>query len=129
MSERAAVAAAALSMGRMRRNDSSPSAYRKDVEPPLRALLEAVREVILDVAPDAKEGIGHGMLDYPGLANLAAQKGYVGLYVAPEVLARHKDRFPGVSAGKSCLRFKRLEQADPKALRALLRDVKKTRRT
>ncbi len=108
----------------MKRDASSPQAYRADVSGAQRELLDAIRDVILDVVPASSEGIAHGMLDYPGLANLAAQKDYVGLYVAPEILAKHKERFPGVSMGKSCLRFRRADQADPKALRALLRDVK-----
>ena len=108
----------------MRRPDESPEVYRASVEAPLREVLEAVRSVVLEVVPEDRECIGHGMLDYPGLANLAAQKDYVALYVAPAVLERHRDAFPGVSAGKSCLRFKRLDQAQPDALRTLLRDVR-----
>ncbi len=111
----------------MKRDASSPKAYRADVSGPQSDLLEAIRKVILEVVPASSEGIAHGMLDYPGLANLAAQKDYVGLYVAPDVLARHKEHFPGVSAGKSCLRFRRLDQAEPAALRALLDDVKSFR--
>jgi len=56
----------------MRRNDSSPRAYRDDVTGELRQMLETVRNAILEVAPDVDEEIGHGMLDYPGLCNLAA---------------------------------------------------------
>lgn len=112
----------------MRRNSRSPAAYRKDVDGPLRELLEAVRQVVFEVVPDAREGIEYGMLDYPGLANLAAQKDYVALYVAPAVLARRKDDFPGVSAGKSCLRFRRLDQLDREALGRLLREVREFRR-
>jgi uncharacterized protein YdhG (YjbR/CyaY superfamily) len=108
----------------VRRDSSSPQAYRADVKGAQRQLLDAIRDVVLEVAPEATEGIGHGMLDYTGLANLAAQKGYVALYVAPAVLARHKDDFPGVSAGKSCLRFRRIEQVDREALARLLRDVR-----
>ena len=59
-----------------------------------------VRAAIFAVAPDVEEGLRYGMLDYPGLANLGAQKHYVALYVAPEVLARHVDAFPGVDRGK-----------------------------
>jgi len=112
----------------MKRNASSPAAYRADVDGTQRDILEAIRDVIFEVCPEVQEGIEYGMLDYPGLANLAAQKGYVALYVAPPVLAHHEQHFPAVSAGKSCLRFKRLEQADPQALRALLRDVRKYRK-
>ena len=63
------------------------------------------------------------MLDYPGLANLAAQKHYVALYVAASVLARHKAAFAGLSSGKSCLRFKKLSDFDALAVRKLLADV------
>ncbi len=107
----------------MRRDSSSPEAYRSDVDGDLRTLLEEVRAVIFQVAPDVEEGIGHGMLDYPGLANLAAQKRYVALYVAASVLARRKCDFPGVSCGKSCLRFSRMDQLDRGALATLLREV------
>lgn len=58
----------------MRRDSSSPEAYRADVQGPLRELLESIRQVILEVVPETRETIGHGMLDDPGLANLAAQK-------------------------------------------------------
>ena len=114
----------------MNRDASSPAAYRADAalaEPALADLFEAVRRTILDEAPDLEEGIRYGMLDYPGLANLAVQKGYVALYVAPPVLDRHREAFTGVSAGKSCLRFTKPEQLDRVALRRLLRDVRRYR--
>lgn len=111
----------------MRRDASSPAAYRADVASPQRELLEAIREAIFEAAPDIEEGIEHGMLDYPGLANLAAQKHYVALYVAPAVLKAHLDGFPGVDHGKSCLRFKRNDQLDRKALVRLLRAVRRHR--
>ena len=111
----------------MKRDASSPAAYRADVRGAQSELLEALREAIFDAVPDVEEGIEHGMLDYPGLANLAAQKNHVALYVAPAVLAKHAERFAGVDCGKSCLRFKRLEQFDADAVRALLRDVRSYR--
>jgi hypothetical protein len=112
----------------MRRDDRSPDAYRALVGGVQRELLDAVREVILEVVPDVEEGIGHGMLDYPGLANLAAQKHHVSLYLMPDVLERHRSAFPGTSCGRSCLRFTKSEQLDRDALRALLADVWETRR-
>lgn len=63
------------------------------------------------------------MLDYPGYGNIGAQKHYVSLYVVPKVLAKHRKNFPGVNAGKSCLRFAKIEQVDEGALAALLKDV------
>jgi uncharacterized protein YdhG (YjbR/CyaY superfamily) len=111
----------------MRRNDSSPLAYRDDVSGEQSEMLETIRNAILSVAPDTEEIIEHGMLGYPGLANLAAQKHYVALYIKPAVLAKHRDRFPGADCGKSCLRFRRPDQIDPKKLRVLLKDVLRAR--
>lgn len=79
-----------------------------------------MRDLILRVATDVEEGIQYGMLDYPGIANLAAQKDYVSLYMSPAVLARFKPRFPKASCGKSCLRFRNESQVDWAALEELL---------
>ena len=111
----------------MKRDSSSPRAYRDDVTGELSDILEAVREVVLDFVDEDVEQIKYHMLDYPGLANLAAQKAYVSLYVAPEVLADYKERFDGPSSGKSCLRFDKLEQVDRELLAELLADVREYR--
>ena len=111
----------------MRRNDSSPEAYRADVTGEHSEMLETIRNAILSVAPDIGEIIEHGMLGYPGLANLAAQKHYVALYVLPAVLAEHRDRFPEANCGKSCIRFRRQDQINPEQLRILFRDVLQAR--
>jgi len=111
----------------MPRDASSPEAYRAGLGDGEREVLEEIRKVILAEAPDVPEGIRHGMLDYPGLASLAAQKGYVALYVAPPVLARRLTDFAHVSSGKSCLRFTGLAQLDRVSLRRLLRAVRSYR--
>ena len=111
----------------MKRDDSSPLAYRNDVSGDQREMLEVIRNAILSVAPDIHEIIEHGMLGYPGLANLAAQKHYVALYVRPAVLAEHRENFPSADCGKSCLRFRRPDQIDQRRLRDLLSAVLRDR--
>jgi uncharacterized protein YdhG (YjbR/CyaY superfamily) len=111
----------------MRRDDSSPEAYRDHVTGEQREMLETIRNAILSVAPDTEEIIEHGMLGYPGIANLAAQKHYVALYVRSAVLAKHRESFSVADCGKSCLRFRRLDQIDPKKLRVLVKDVLRAR--
>ena len=111
----------------MKRDADTPQPYRNDVTGEQREMLEAIREVIFEVSPQTDEVIQYGMLGYPGLANLGAQKHHVALYVMPEVLARHRDRFPGADCGRSCLRFRRSEQIDPSGLRDLLDDVLRAR--
>jgi uncharacterized protein YdhG (YjbR/CyaY superfamily) len=111
----------------MKRDVDSPEAYRRDVTGEQREMLDLIRDVVFDVAPESDEIIEYGMLGFPGLANLAAQKHYVALYVKPAVLAEHRHRFPGIDCGKSCLRFRRSEQIDPESLRDLLRAVLRAR--
>lgn len=101
----------------------SPAEYRKGVPEHQKKLLESIRTIILDLAPKADEQLGHGMLDYPGIANLGAQKNHVSLYVLPAVLGKHKNNFPKNACGKSCLRLKDMKQFDEDSIRDLLRDV------
>lgn len=112
----------------MKRDTRSPLAYRNDVTGEQSEMLETIRNAILSVAPDTTEIIDCGMLGYPGLANLAAQKHYVALYVMPAVLAEHRENFSGADCGKSCIRFRRPDQINPQRLRVLLRDVLEARR-
>ncbi|MEJ2582090.1 MAG: DUF1801 domain-containing protein [Acidobacteriota bacterium] len=111
----------------MKRDVDTPEDYRTDTTGEQGEILEAIRRVIFEVVPETDEVIEYGMLGYPGLANLAAQKHHVSLYVMPEVLARHSEHFEGVDRGKSCLRFCRPDQVDNGSLRELLRDVLRTR--
>jgi uncharacterized protein YdhG (YjbR/CyaY superfamily) len=108
----------------MKRDDSSPQAYRNDVEGAQCETLELIRSIIIEVAGPIDEQIQYGMLDYPGIGNLAAQKNYVSLYVKPAVLDDFRERFPGVDCGKSCMRFRRIEQVDRSALAELIEAVR-----
>jgi uncharacterized protein YdhG (YjbR/CyaY superfamily) len=110
----------------MKRNDSSPESYRNDVTGEQREMLDAIRAVIFEVAPKVEETIEYGMLSYPGLACLAAQKHHVSLYVSPQVLEEYRAAFSGVNCGKSCLRFRNHSQLDLNVLRKLLKQLVKT---
>lgn len=110
----------------MKRDDSSPVAYLASVDEPQKSLILAIRELVIEVAPDAKEGIEYGMLGFGDIANLAAQKNYVSLYVAPRALAPFQKQHPSINCGKSCLRFssmKRFEEMGEDKIRKLLQAV------
>jgi hypothetical protein len=60
---------------------------------------------------------------------LASQKNYISLYACMAyngnkgyVAESYKPRLPKANIGKSCVRFKRLSDVDPKALAALLKE-------
>ena len=107
----------------MKRDATSPESYRNDVDGELAEMLESIRSVIFEAGTDVDEIIEYGMLGYPGIANLAAQKNYISLYVKPAVLDDFRDRFDGVDCGKSCLRFKRPDHIDKELLAELVQAV------
>ena len=111
----------------MKRDDRSPQHYIDAIEDPdQQALFLVIRKLIL-AAHKGEEIIEYGMLGYPGLANLAAQKNYVSLYVLPEALKEHKQAHPDSNCGKSCLRFTKNTQVDEPAITQLLERVKELR--
>lgn len=58
----------------------------------MRSSLKQLRSVIKKVAPKSQERISYGMpfYDYKGrLVYFAAQKGYIGLYIPPPIIANH----------------------------------------
>ena len=83
-------------------------------------MIDTLRSLISQVAPGVEETIAYGLLGYPGLASLAAQKGYVALYLDPEVVSRFDGLLVQVDHGRSCLRFRRSEQIPVDAVRAML---------
>ena len=107
----------------MKRNDRSPQAYCEDVTGEQRKMLERIRALILEIV-DGQEEIEYGMLAYPKVAHLAAQKHHVSVYVNPAVMANYRDAFPGVSCGKSCLRFTKPEQINDSMLCKMFSDAK-----
>ncbi|MHA2314012.1 MAG: DUF1801 domain-containing protein [Candidatus Hermodarchaeia archaeon] len=100
----------------MRRDASSPSAYRADVSGELSEILESNRSLIFEVTSQVKEGIKYGMLHYSlnevDLALLAAQKHYVSLYLDPQVVDQYRPALKKLDIGKSCLRYRRMSQLD-----------------
>lgn len=105
----------------MKRPHDSPQSYIDSVSGAQRELLDHLRALVSEAAPEAVEGIRYGMLDYPDLCSLAAQKHFVALYVDPAVVDGFRDRLGDVDCGKSCLRFKRLDQVPDEVIVEILR--------
>ena len=109
--------------------------YLAELPPERAAVVAHVRELVNRALPDGyREGMGYGMIgwvipleDYPDTYNgqpliyagLAAQKNHFALYLncaysSPERTKRLKAAFAAVGKtidmGKSCIRFKRIDQ-------------------
>ncbi len=117
-----------------------------EYEPQLRQLDQIIR----DEAPNLKQVymntqtvsmIGYGMMPYQPksakvasewpLVALAAQKNYMALYVCAVdlkggyVAEKQKLKLGKVSVGKSCIRFKKLEDLNLETVKNILKDLDK----
>ncbi len=62
---------------------------------------------------------------------LASNKSYISMYVLgcdgqENVAERYKKQLPKASIGKCCVRFKKFDDLDPKAVRAMLKEAAKS---
>lgn len=113
-------------------------------ESTLRAMDELIRHAAPHLKPlfyksDYMTGLGYGLMpyqsksmkepaEYPMVA-LANQKNYISLYVCAVdkdgqyVAEKNADRLGKVSCGRSCIRFKKLEDLNLDVVREILSDV------
>ncbi len=105
-----------------------------------RAILEKLDRLIRTNAPDLKPAFSYNMpgygafkytnykkevIDWPAVS-MASQKNYVSVYICAvegnEYLAeKYKDDLGKVSVGKSCIRFKKLEDVNLDTLQKLIK--------
>lgn len=113
---------------------TTPEEYLAELPRERREAISGVRDVILDNLPEGyQEGMQYGMISYHvpldrhpetyngqplSVAALASQKNYMSLYLLgvyydPETEQWFKERFAAsgkkLDVGKSCMRFKRLD--------------------
>ena len=88
--------------------------YLTDLSSGRGEALSQLREMIKEIAPDAEESMEYRMPTYrygPGiLCATASQKNYMRLYVEVEIRDRHREAFGHLNCGKSCVRFRHLDQ-------------------
>ena len=119
--------------------------YFAALTPERRAELTALDQLIRKTVPKLKPYFHAGMLAY-GPAHftyasgrevdwfkigLASNAKYISLYACAAdargyVAERYKKRLPKANIGRSCVRFKRLDELDRAALVALLKETEKT---
>jgi uncharacterized protein YdhG (YjbR/CyaY superfamily) len=100
--------------------------YLDELPEDRRKALSKLRTLIRKAAPGAKEGMQYGMIGYtmgPMLCALASQKGYMALYVGGEALEAHRARLGKLNCGKSCIRFRALDELPLDAVTDILADT------
>ena len=93
-----------------------------------REAMTELRAWIHETLPEAKDVIAYGM---PGvykdglICSYMSQKHYMSLYMDVEVVAKHKAQLDkaGLNCGKSCIRFRHLEQLPEATIKTMLRET------
>ena len=92
---------------------TTPVEYLQQLDPDWRKeKLEEVRDLIVSLGPELKEGIEYNMLCYTyngtSIFHLNAQKGYVSLYVGNiDKVDNSRTLLKALSMGKGCIRIKK----------------------
>lgn len=116
--------------------------HLESLTPERRRDIERIDALIQEIAPELARGysggyIGYGPYHYKYASGregdsyhigLASQKHYISIYCCAVVdgayvAEGYRERLPKANIGKSCVRFKRLDDLDNKALRELIRET------
>lgn len=93
-----------------------------------REALVELRSWINETLPQATEVIEYGM---PGIyqdnliCSYKSQKNYMSLYMDVDIVDKHKKELDeaGLNCGKSCIRFKRIEQLSEELIKTMLQEI------
>ena len=124
---------------------TTPKQYIDGLAEPRRSDVAKLHALITKTVPKLEPVIVMGMLGYgpfhytyatgrkgdTAKICVASNASYISLYAMAAdadgwVAERYKERLPKAKIGKSCVRFKKLEDLDERALQALLREAAKT---
>lgn len=122
----------------------TPEEYIQLLEEPRRSEIIKLHEFILKTVPAQKPFIISGMIGYGkyhykyasgkegdwALIALASQKNYISLYICAmdgkEYIAQNYERkLPKASIGKSCIRFKRIDDVNLEVIEMILKHAEK----
>src|SRR5688572_22833374 len=123
----------------------TPREYIARLSEPRKTEIQRIDRLIRKTVPELKPFVIAGMLGYGPFRykyesgregdwckiGLASNKSYISLYACAAdrrgyVAERYKKKLPKASIGKSCVRFKTLDDLDLDAFKALLRETAKT---
>ena len=98
--------------------------YLDQLPPDRKYAVSSLRELIFETIPEAEETFQYKMPTYDAggdfLAAVASQKHYISLYMNTDMVEAHKDELSHLNCGKSCIRFKRLEDLPLETVKSIL---------
>lgn len=86
--------------------------YISGLDPAERSVIQALDRMVRKAAPKAAASMKYGMPTYeigPRFVALNSQRNYFSFYANPDIVKRHRAELKGLDIGKSCIRFRRIE--------------------
>lgn len=121
----------------------TPEEYISMIDEPRKGEIQNLHNLIRKTVPDLKPYMQSGMIGYGKyqykyssgregewfLIGLASNKSYISIYACSAydngyVAEKYKNDLPKASIGKSCIRFKKVEDIDLDVLKNILLEVK-----
>lgn len=114
---------------------TTPADYIAQLDEPRRTAIKALHAMITRALPKLKPSIQYGMIGYGSyhykydsgregdapIVALASQKGYISVYGCGAEIESCKRDMPKANFGKGCIRFKKFEDIDLKALERIVK--------
>ena len=97
--------------------------YLKGLDPERRFALERLRTLIKETVPALTESMRYRMPTYEldeMICAMASQKHYMSLYMDTELVAKHRSALAHLDLGKSCIRFKKIEDLPLSVIQQIL---------
>lgn len=90
-----------------------------------RTVIEALDQLVRTAAPDAIASMNYGMPTYQiegRMLSLNAQKNYYSFYADPAIVKRYGTELGKLDVGKSCIRFRKIEDVSLSTLTKIVAD-------
>jgi hypothetical protein len=119
---------------------ATPEEYFEKLEEPRKSEIMKIHNLIREIVPELEPHIRSGMIGYGNYhykyasgregdwfkIGLASNKNYISIYACAVVdggyvAEKYKEKLPKASIGKSCIRFKKLDDVDVKVLKEIFK--------
>lgn len=120
----------------------TPEDYINKLAEPRKSEIQELHTLIKSIAPKLDIKMYHNIIGYGSypyktksgqsgewfVLGLASQKNYISVYACTTdgdqyIAEKHKDQFPKANIGRSCIRFKKLEDIDTNKLKSVLKEA------
>ncbi len=126
----------------MKSNAKTPTEYINSLKEPRKKEIKKLHSFIRKIVPNLKPHMKYGMLGYGTyhykyasgregdwmVIGLSSQKNYISLYTCLSdgkkyIAEKHKKDLPKSNVGKSCIRFRKLEDVDLNVIKQVLQET------